>query len=145
MTTRIDFYLIDNPPTDAFYTTVCRIINKAYLQSHKIYVYCSDDAQTQTMDKLLWTFQDISFLPHQIQQQDVMTDIPIVLGDISQSIPISYCDILVNLTTMAPKEIARFQRVIEVISADTQHRAQARERYKNYREQGYSLHSHQLS
>ena len=67
--------------------------------------------------------------------------------------PVLLCDdaaqahgysVLVNLSDALPKDVSQFERVIEVVTADTSDRAGARERWKQYVAQGYDITRHDL-
>jgi DNA polymerase-3 subunit chi len=53
-------------------------------------------------------------------------------------------DVLVNLDQTVPAFFGQFERVAEIVSGDDNVRNQARERYKYYRDRGYSLNSHNI-
>lgn len=145
---RTDFYLLKSS-SDADMDanehtrllTACRIIEKAYVQSHKIYIFCTDKKQAEILDKLLWDFKDISFIPH--AQNPNTSDAPVLIGD-STSPPPEFCDILINLADAVPDFFKHFQRIIEVIPENSESRQKAREKYRFYREQQCELHSHNL-
>jgi DNA polymerase-3 subunit chi len=141
---RVDFYLVEHSGPEACLRTACRIIDKAYKQRHHLLVHCTDKNQAQGLDKLLWTFQDISFVPHVLWQQQSSIEAPIIICDQSQSLPAQSRDILVNLTADVPNFFSQFQRVVEVVSADTDARKLARERFRHYRNVNCELYSHQI-
>lgn len=155
---RIDFYLFKQTTITDCYQTVCRIIAKAYQQGHLIILLCVDNSQAQIIDKLLWTFQETSFLPHQLvsaetdqldqlDQTDQTDQVvaPILITTNSANTPDNY-DILVNLGffEFAPRHFKQFQRISEIVPATEEALTQARQRYRIYRQQGCTIHSHQL-
>lgn len=139
MSIRTDFYLLKPSDSDeqSLLLTVCRIIEKAYLKSHQIYVHCEDEKQAKTLDSLLWTFRDTSFIPHNL------SDAPVFIGYNTPPPPV-FCDIFINLAKIVPDFFNQFQRIIEVIPEIPESRGNARERYRFYREQHCELHSHHL-
>ena len=141
---RIDFYLLEQHTPAAHLRTTCRIADKAYRQQHQLLIYCQDKKQAQELDTLLWTFHDTSFIPHVLWQNQPSTEAPIIICEQSQSLPPQNRDILINLASEAPDFFSQFQRVIEIVSAEAQARELARERYRNYRNQGFEIHSHQI-
>jgi DNA polymerase IIIc chi subunit len=88
----------------------------------------------------LWTFKDTSFVPHSQDQKD--TVLPVLVGHTAPSS--EWNELLVNLTQDIPAFFKQFQRVAEIAPDDTSWRSRARKHYKNYREQGCELESHQL-
>lgn len=145
MNCRVDFYLLKSPHHDALHSTLCRLVEKAYGQQHQIFIYCKNEKEAQEIDNLLWTYRDISFLPHGIIQS--AHDNPKTPISISSSLEPNkdFNDILLNLTNTVPTFFRQFQRVIEIIPNSTDIKIQARENYRLYREQGCELHSHQLT
>ncbi|MGE3920382.1 MAG: DNA polymerase III subunit chi [Gammaproteobacteria bacterium] len=137
--TRIDFYLLSQPDQHHF---ACRVIEKAYLQKHQIYVSLPDTTTTEQFNDLLWTFGDISFIPHTILNKETTPDIPVILSH--ENPPAYYQDILINLTDELPTTYKQFKRVIEFIPTDEHKKALARQRYAEYREQGCELQMHKV-
>lgn len=146
-TPRVDFYLL---PTTAVannnfadkIVTACRLIEKAYQASNQVYVHTDSAEQANQLDTTLWTFRDISFVPHALYETELIETPPVRIGYDMQ--PVDQRDILVNLTDKILNFYQQFQRVIEIVPNSDQARSLAREQYKIYREQGCDLHSHQL-
>jgi len=137
MPPRADFYLLKQADEHTQLMNACRIIEKAYLKSHQIYVFCADQIQADTLDKLLWEFKDISFIPHNI------SDAPVWIGYAESPFP-HFSDILINLAQNIPDFFNHFQRIIEIIPENPKSRENAREKYRFYRENQCELHSHHL-
>jgi len=57
---------------------------------------------------------------------------------------LAHDDILLNLHTEQPPFFSRFHRLIEIVSAEENDRAAARERFRFYRDRGYEIHSHDI-
>ena len=142
--TRVDFYVLDENGSLSREQFVCRLLEKAYHKSHKIYLQTQNQAQAQHLDRLIWTYQQGSFLPHiQLEANskvDKLTPIQISYG--ADQCP--HDDVLINLATEVPLFFSRFHRVAEIIPADTTLRTQARERFRFYRDRGYTLHTHSI-
>jgi DNA polymerase-3 subunit chi len=54
-------------------------------------------------------------------------------------------DVLLNLRPEWPAFFSRFQRLVEIVGLDEADRAQARERFRFYRDRGYEIRTHDLS
>lgn len=143
--TRIDFYVLDENSSLTREQFVCRLVEKAYHKSHQIYLQAENQAQVQYLDDLMWTHRQGSFLPHiQVRasaEPDNITPIQVSHGEDQ----CSHDDVLVNLATDVPLFFSRFHRVAEIIPGDASLRAQARERFRFYRDRGYTLHTHQIT
>ena len=137
--TRVDFYLThDIDPSLA----VCRLTNKAYRLSHQLYILTENSEQSVTLDRLLWTFNPGSFIPHSLYNANLDQDVPVLIGE--QEPPESWHDVLISLASAIPSFFSRFGRVADVVGAAEEAKQQARERFRFYRERGYSLQTHNL-
>ncbi len=139
--TLIDFYIMSDQKPDARQRLACKIAEKAYKKGHKIYIHTESEQQSNSMDKLLWTFRGGSFIPHSITNKD-NTAAPVLIGHDSE--PECIPDVLINLSHEVPGFFSRFERVAEVITEDAEQKKKGRERYKFYRDRGYELRNHNL-
>lgn len=124
---------------------VCRLCAKAISQNARIMIYASDHSVLDKIDVLLWTYQQTSFLPHcSIDDDEKLVEAtPIILG--GRIIPNQNCNILINLDTQCPSGFDQFERVLEITSVSREDKLSARNRYRFYKQAGYSLHHHDLS
>jgi DNA polymerase-3 subunit chi len=95
------------------------------------------------LNDLLWTFQDISFLPHCLadEARDPYSA-PVVIGWAGQT-PRSD-GVLINLDVQVPDFARGFVRIVETVSPDSPQKQQARDRWRCYRDMGCELYSHEL-
>ncbi len=153
---QIDFYILSSGAEQARLGTACRIIEKAARQCRRIVIATANPSQAKTLDELLWTFSDTSFIPHRIATPDTPaqtasptaesaddTDEPVLIhcGDAGQT---PACDVLVNLGDRLPESVDACPRIVEIISSAPDVRQQGRDRYKAYRARGYELNVHNL-
>ena len=139
--TRADFYII--PAKESAEGFICKLAGKIREQALSIHVHTESRQSAQSVDELLWTFKDISFLPHAMADtQDAGDTPPIRIGWQGHTPPPG--DVLINLTGTIPDFSGIFARIIEVVPSRDPERSRARERYRQYRELGYELHSHDL-
>lgn len=141
--TRVGFYLMKNSTEGARAQFACRLVEKAYAQGHQIYINTESDRQLRQLDDLLWTFRDGSFLPHACigNAGDVGAQ-PILLGHGCE--PQDCSDVLVNLSSEVPTYFSRFSRVAELVDGNETRRAAARDRYRFYKDRGYTLDTHEI-
>lgn len=137
---RADFYLL--PEHDSAERFTCKLADKIRRQSLHIHIHTGSREAAQAMDELLWTFKDISFLPHTLVDERDAADNPITIGWCGTT-PLTN-EVLINLSPEVPEFTQNFARIIEIVPAQDTMRSQARERYRQYREQGFELHSHDL-
>jgi len=138
---RADFYILDTGADPGRFA--CNLASKAWKQGHTLHILAPDRDAALGLDSLLWTFRDISFLPHAVLGDDETGAVPITIG--WPETTLRQGDVLINLSTHSPEQAAGFARIAEIVPADDDLRRQARTRYRQYREQGFELHSHDLS
>jgi DNA polymerase-3 subunit chi len=142
--TQVDFYILNDNQPGALPLFTCRLTEKAYRQGHQVYIHADSDGQLRHLDELLWTFRDGSFLPHRIHEPgaDIGGDQPILLGRaVEPDVP---GDVLLNLAEEVPVFFSRFNRVAELVGGDDSQIAAARNRYRFYKDRGYTLNTHNL-
>ena len=137
---RVDFYIL--PPNVLPDRFVCTIANKAWQNGNNIYIHTKNRETAVLLDNLLWTYSDISFLPHGLYDEHNHGNIPILVGWNEPS-P-DNCQVMINLTEDIPDTVDKFSRIIEIVAGNSQDRQSARNRYRSYRDRGYELHDHML-
>jgi len=140
--TRVDFHILPADGKVERERWACRLAAKAWRQGHRVYIQTGSPAETRHMDELLWTFRDISFLPHAIVGDTEATGVSVVVGH--EDAPPDEHEVLVNLAHPVPLFFSRFERVLEIVGAGDEAKASARERFRFYKERGYPLESHNI-
>lgn len=146
--TRIDFYIIENDPGPAIETFICRLTEKVWSKNNSIYIHTMDEQHAIKYDELLWSFNENSFIPHElIQHKTIHTEAQNVLigHQTSEEIPVTHHDVLINLHHETPSFFSQFERVAEIITVDEISRSKGRERYQFYRDRGYALETHKMT
>lgn len=142
MAPKIDFYIIPEKTAQEALLFACRLIEKAYNNNNTCYIHVEDEAQAQKLNTMLWTFRDISFIPHDIAGSQ-HSDLPIQIGyGVNQSIQIS--DILLNLSNTVPNFYNNFNRVIEIVPDEPMWQNNARQNYRYYQQNGFTINNHDL-
>ncbi len=140
---RIDFYLLDDPAPNGVALLACRLAEKAFLLGHRIYIQAASEEQAETLDNLLWTFKQGSFLPHARQPGSDGKTAPIIIGHTGE--PQSDAQVLINLGVEMPANYPRFERVAELVGPGDAARQPARLRFRAYRDGGCELNTHNLT
>jgi DNA polymerase III subunit chi len=138
--TRIDFYVLDDEDPGRRLRIACRLIHKAFGLGNRIHVHTGSEAVSRQLDELLWTFRDVSFVPHSVEGEEA--DCPVWICHRRE--PDSAGDVLVNLDLQVPMFFSRFERVAEIVNQDAAIRDFGRERYRFYKDRGYELAHHRL-
>ncbi len=131
--TRIDFH--SNVSNKIAYA--CRLAHKAYSSQNRIVIVANDPDLTM-LDRMLWTFTELDFLPHVTADNPLAAQTPIVLAK-SNNTSLPHNQVLINLSADTPAHFASFERVIEIISTIDTEIAAGRSRYSFYKERGYAL------
>jgi DNA polymerase III subunit chi len=143
MTERVDFYVLKSAAARQRWAFVCRLTEKAYLKDLKIVIVSDTLADAQTLDELLWTFNDRSFIPHKVCLDEQSVD-PATAVHLTVETALPTADLLVNLAQRLPAQFQRYARIAEVIDADEERRRLGRERFKAYRDLKLPLETHQI-
>lgn len=141
--TRVDFYLLPQASDDdGKHLAACRLTQKAYKLKHRVYILTETSDEAAQLDRLLWTFHPGSFVPHQVHAQPVDPRLPVLIGH--DAPPAEFKDVLITLSSKVPEFFERFERVAELVSPDEPARAAARERFRAYRDRGFTVQTHNL-
>ncbi len=138
--TQVDFYATQEADFTAVFPLIAKIVEKAYKQQMPVFLYCQTEQYAKQTDDFLWTFGDISFLPHAILEKEPQAFAPILIG-YSDVLPKDK-NILINLADPVPSWHTEFKRVIEVVYQDN--KSIARTHYKAYQALGVELKSHSV-
>jgi DNA polymerase-3 subunit chi len=144
MTERVDFYVLKSAAAKQRWAFVCRLTEKAYLKDLRVVILNGTLADARALDDLLWTFNERSFVPHQVCVDEQSTDPGTLVQLAVQPAALPAADLLVNLTDHLPAEWERYPRIAEIIDADEDRRRLGRERFKTYRDLKVALATHQL-
>ena len=111
-------------------------------------VMVGEKTDLKKLDELLWTFSATDFLPHCFIDDESASETPIVLTDDFASPALNgvpHADVMIHLGMRMPKDVAalvaRFPRIVEVVTVNDAERLAGRERYKAYRDLGHELHN----
>lgn len=140
---RVDFYLLASDAADAHWLVACRLLEKAYSKGHRVYVHCNSQLEAETLDELLWTFKDASFIPHNLQGEGPEPPPAVQIGYAQE--PRGYNDILLNMASNIPPFYGKFKRVMEIVPNLESEKEQSRQRYKEYRAKACVLQTHQIN
>lgn len=137
---RVDFYVLPDSTNPKRFA--CDMAARIRREDLTLHIHAASREEAVDLDGLLWTFRDISFLPHALADDAQAVAAPIQLG--WPGVAPAAAEVLINLGEAVPEFAAQFQRVVEPVATGGEARAASRERYRRYREQGWELFSHQL-
>jgi DNA polymerase-3 subunit chi len=146
---RIDFH--SNVKDKLEYT--CRLVRKIWSatpigQPVRNIVLVGEMVDLKKLDTILWTFTKTDFLPHCFIDDEAASETPIVLTEDLASpllMHLPHADVLIHLGMRMPRDVpalvARFPRIVELVTVNEAERLAGRERYKAYRALGHELHN----
>ncbi|WP_246892443.1 DNA polymerase III subunit chi [Achromobacter xylosoxidans] len=130
----------------------CQVVRKRYLAGQRLVVYCKEGSRLAAFDRMLWAFDDTSFVPHVLANDPLAAETPVVLtaGDPWQAAQAAVADgqpqpWLLNLDDACPPGFDAFERLLEIVSDDPDDKPAARPRGRAYQGAGHTPQSHDLS
>jgi DNA polymerase-3 subunit chi len=139
---RVTFYVLADQGSEARLKFACRLVEKAFVQAHRVVVRCGSPQEAREFDELLWRFSDQSFVPHELVPPGSEDGAPVIVC--AGGPPARQAEVLVNLGEGVPDWYADFARVAEILDASEDCRRSGRERFRHYREQGMEPETHNL-
>lgn len=136
--TRVTFYKVGGDLLSAM-RLGCQLAQKGFAAGGTVLCQTADAEASGQLDKLLWEFQQESFLPHGVGADAH----PIAVNH--QQDPGEHHQLLINLSHDVPTWFGRFERVIEITCSEPDYEKAKRESFRFYRERGYPLEFHDLS
>ena len=140
--TSIDFYFNAGDRLGV----ACRLAGKALQQKKRVLIYAPQAEVAQKIDRLLWTSQAVSFIPHCYAHDPLAAGTPVLIaaGD-EPAAAAAACEVLLNLAAECPPFFERHERLLEVVAQDDEGKRTGRARYAFYRDRGYAIRSHDLA
>lgn len=133
----IDFYIFPNLSMKLLFAKVASLIENLYHHEKKILVNADSLNEMQEFNQYLWTFKDISFIPHKLITETNHKNIPVILTCNYRVEIDDIRDCFVNLACNLPDENfswKNFHNIIDFVG-ETNKQA-ARRRYHFYRKLG---------
>lgn len=138
---RVDFYILpEGVGTDRF---ACTMAKKAWSTGNRVHIHTQSEENAKGMDDLLWTFRDISFIPHEIYNGLINEETPVTIG-FGNTFPES-SQVIINMDKDIPEFVNRFDRIVEIVGGDETTKQFARQRYKKYKNGDFETHDHKLT
>lgn len=114
--------------------SICQIASFYYKKKLKILIIGEDKLQIDILNDLLWTFEQISFIPHSFESEYESTPIVLCMIDNLQSILDKHkFDVLFNLSRnkINLDTVARY--FIEIVTSVEKQKLNARDKYTYYK------------
>lgn len=122
----------------------CTLIEKAAQEDLRALVLCADDDMATTLDELLWSFKQESFIPHSLLDDEMAKHAKIWLA-----VPparVNEADVIINLSLDPIPDIPRScERIFEIVTQHSDILTATRKRFAAYRKRGLEPQIHKLS
>ena len=140
--TSIDFYFNAGDRLGV----ACRLAGKALLRKKRVLIYAPQPEMAQKIDRMLWTSQSVSFIPHCYLHDPLAAETPVLIAAGDEIAPFAAsCDVLLNLAEGCPPFFESHERLLEIVAQDDEGRSAGRARYAFYRDRGYAIRNHDLA
>jgi DNA polymerase-3 subunit chi len=136
---RVDFYIVADVDEVRRQSCLCRVVEKATRKGLRVWIHAP--ASAAAIDDRLWSFSQGSFVPHELAGDEADPECPVLIGG---GEPTDDRQVLINDHDEIPPFASRFERIAEVVGAEPEGRKRARERFRQYRDQGHEMHHHEL-
>jgi len=137
---RVDFYILpDRTATDRF---ACTMAAKTWSLGNRVHIHTPSEEMAEVLDNLLWTFRDISFIPHEIYNGINNKEAPVTIG-FGNNFP-QPSQVMINLDYKIPQFASNFDRIVEIVGGNETNKQYARRRYRQYKDENYETHDHKI-
>jgi DNA polymerase III subunit chi len=116
---------------------------KAWAKGNRVHIHTQSEESATVLDNLLWTYQDISFVPHEMFDGSTNEETPVTIG-YGNNIP-GQSQVMINLDSIIPDFASRFERIIEIVGGNEINKQYARQRYRQYKDDNYETHDHKIN
>lgn len=137
---KIDFHVLEEASNQRAWHYACQLLEKAHSEQRKVFIYMNSDEEAERLDTLLWTYKEDSFIPHHLY--NLNEEFPAKIQIASKAPATEQTDLLLNLSKELPAFYTQFSHVIEIVFSDPHVQQLARERFKQYREQGHEINTY---
>ena len=138
---QVTFYLLSQPQVGeltAQEALACDLAARAWRAGKRVIISCETEQQALRIDDALWARDPDEFVPHNLSGEVTTYATPIEISWQGKR-NAQRRDLLISLQTALPEFITSFNQIIDFVPADETLKAQARERYKQYRQLGWQL------
>ena len=105
---------------------------KAYRLEHRVHLHLKSAAEAATLDDLLWTFRQGSFVPHEIRSSGATAESPVTIGH-GETRP-DGGDLLIELANDGSDISPGYQRIAELIDSSDAGKVVMENRLRLYRQ-----------
>ncbi len=136
---KVYFYYLKTPEKDIW---ICRIARNFYEQGKTVCILSASQVHAELLDQLLWTFEQLSFVPHEIvSDAGSVTQSPVLIC--SQKVEHIHADVLIIARDISGSDIgflSQFPIIVDFADLWDEYLKQlSRNRYKILNNLGYEV------
>ncbi|AUI66472.1 MULTISPECIES: DNA polymerase III subunit chi [Glaesserella] len=138
---QVQFYLLSQTQIgelSAQEALACDLAANAWRQNKRVLIACETEEQALNIDEALWARNADDFVPHNLSGEITTYATPIEISWKGKR-NAQRRDLLISLQIELPEFINSFNQIVDFVPVDETQKAQARERYKQYRQLGWQL------
>jgi DNA polymerase-3 subunit chi len=139
----ISFYILPSNSDQGRFKFACKLAEKVYRTTNKVYILTDTETQNQKIDDLLWSFRAGSFVPHHVYTESTpATENRVLIG--SSNAPENWQQTIINLSSRCPENLEQSERILEILDSDETVKQSGRQRYRQYQQSGFNIKTHQM-
>ena len=104
--------LIYKPTKTAPEKVLPKLLESVIAKGNNVHILCENDEQIKTLDDYLWTYEQLSFLPHATYKDDLVEKQPIVLSINDNNL--NNASVLVLTEPKLPQNFSKFSKGIYI-------------------------------
>lgn len=147
MSKQAQFYVIENLSSQgelsAAEKLACDLSAQLWRAGKRILLACETEEQALRIDEALWQRDVDEFVPHNLSGEVTNFATPIEISWVGKR-NAQRRDVLISLQHNVPDFAQSFNHIIDFVPKNETEKAQARERYKQYRQLGWQLSTEQV-
>ena len=138
MAKNAQFYLLNPEKKITVEQLACDLAAQAWRLGKRVLIACETEEQAFLIDEALWQRDPNEFVPHNLSGEATQYAPPIEISWKGKR-KAKRRDLLINLQIEVPDFSHSFTQLIDFVPVEETQKAQARERYKILRSQGWAL------
>ncbi|WP_395340569.1 DNA polymerase III subunit chi [Ningiella sp. W23] len=117
------------------------LIAEFYSKRQYLTLVCADKTQAEWVDEYIWRQPAERFIAHNLQGEGPKNGSPVEITWLEQldTHPVRNKKVVINLAECHLAQFAAFHHLIDFVPSDEARKAQARERYKQYKQAGCDM------
>ena len=139
MITQVEFLLLDS--NSQRMNSAIASLGQLYTQYDRVLVIAEKRMYLEQIDELLWHNSSEQFITYSLDTECYSSSAAVLLTD-KQPTRTRYPTLL-NIDGELPSNPEQFKNIVELVGADEHYKENARERYKIYRQLGFTI-THKL-